>query len=192
MYEKLYEQDRQLREEADELLSSRGIIKILEHYGKVYISGSYFLQLMTWRDLDIYLENDSITVEEFFELGKELVTALTPRKMSFHSNRELRIADEPKGLYWGIRAGFQNVVWKIDIWGFDKSTCLEKINLCNKIVDLLTLEKRNHILYIKNELWSHPDYRDKITSMDIYNAVLFDNVSDINGFWNYVRSKKNQ
>ena len=190
MYDKLNEQDRQLRAEADQLLNNR-LLKILGRFGQVHITGSYALKLMTWRDLDIYVENENISVEDFFELGKQLASNLTPRKMSFKNTRTFIQENEPIGLYWGLRVGdLQETIWKIDIWAFDCATCLEKIDVCNKIGDLLTPESRNYILSLKDQLHTHPDYRDTITSMDIYDSVLFKNVHDLNGFWEYIREKK--
>ncbi|MDU0206457.1 hypothetical protein ACYEXS_32085 [Paenibacillus sp. MAH-36] len=49
-----------IKTEADGILHENGLIRILEGYGKVFISGSYLLDLMTWRDLDIYLANDKM------------------------------------------------------------------------------------------------------------------------------------
>ena len=46
--------------EASTILYDYNLLEILEKYGTPNINGSYSLQLMTWRDLDIHLENDEI------------------------------------------------------------------------------------------------------------------------------------
>ncbi|RLI51537.1 hypothetical protein DRO61_02215 [Candidatus Bathyarchaeota archaeon] len=52
--------------EANTILNDYNLLKILEKFGTPHIHGSYSLNLMTWRDLDLYLENDEITVKIFF------------------------------------------------------------------------------------------------------------------------------
>ena len=58
-----------IKKEANEILNEKGLFSILAAYGKVNISGSYSLDLMTWKDLDIYLEAENITKKKFFKLG---------------------------------------------------------------------------------------------------------------------------
>ena len=97
--------NEQLHQEADDILDKKGLRKILAQYGTVHLTGSYALGLMTWRDLDIYLENENLTEEKFFELGKEIVTLLNPVKMSFRNERMAGTKGLPVGLYWGIYLG---------------------------------------------------------------------------------------
>ena len=44
-------------EEAKKLLISDGLQETLERYGSVLPTGSYALDLMTWRDLDLYFKS---------------------------------------------------------------------------------------------------------------------------------------
>ena len=54
--------DRRLRAEADELLDGRGLRKLLEEYAPIQVVGSYALELMVWRGLDVLMEAPQITV----------------------------------------------------------------------------------------------------------------------------------
>ena len=101
MPDDLTEQDVRLRREANALLTDGGLVALLAEYGTVHLSGSYALQLMTWRDLDIYMEAPDITVDEYFELGRRIYSLLTPRKMHFNDHRNNPLEDGIKGLYWG-------------------------------------------------------------------------------------------
>ena len=107
MAEAYLRQDRELRAEADQLLDEKGLRALLLEYGTVHVSGSYSLQLMVWRDLDIYLEAPSLAVAEFFDLGKCIAQRLVPVRMSFIDNRSGRLDDVPSGLYWGVHLGSQ-------------------------------------------------------------------------------------
>src|SRR5437867_12506587 len=89
---------KEIHAEADELLDQIGLRKILQKYGNVHVTGSYSLGLMTWRDLDIYLENGAITENDFFQLGREIANLLSPVKMSFRNERISKTPGLPIGL----------------------------------------------------------------------------------------------
>jgi len=189
VYKDLIEQENQLRKEADVILYDKQIESILAKYGKVQVQGSYYLQLMTWRDLDFYVQNDEMSINDCFDLAKELAVALNPIKLSYKNNLLQSVKNEPDGIYFGIKTKIvDEFVWKLDIWILDTKQFNEKFGVCEHILPLLTPENRKIILKIKNELCHHPDYRDSITSFDIYNAVLKESVKDINQFWLYQKA----
>ncbi len=129
----------------------------MNQYGIPHITGSYSLRLMTWRDLDIYLENDDLNEKDFFLLGKEIVSLLKPIKMSFRNERIAKTEGLPVGLYWGIYLGDErNGAWKIDIWGMDKKECLERLEFCNKLANKISPDSRIKILEIKSQCWTDP------------------------------------
>ena len=72
MPDDLTEQDVRLRREANALLTDGGLVALLAEYGTVHLSGSYALQLMTWRDLDIYMEAPNVSVDAYFDLGRRI------------------------------------------------------------------------------------------------------------------------
>ena len=162
----LTEQDEALRREADALLAR--ILPILRDFGTPHVSGSYSLQLMTWRDLDIYLEMTPPDAVAFLELGRRLGETLHPRKMSFTDHLNFPATEPVTGLYWGIRSDG----WKIDVWGVAPEVCSERLGCCESLRARLTPETRLAILTIKNEICRLPEYRKTITSQDIYEAVL--------------------
>ncbi len=61
--------DQNLRAEADGILEARGLRRLLEEYAPIHITGSYTLQLMVCRDLDLLMESPGTRIPEFFELG---------------------------------------------------------------------------------------------------------------------------
>ncbi len=182
--------DKQIHEEANEILRKKGLRKILKQYGIPHITGSYSLGLMTWRDLDIYLENDDLSETEFFGLGKKIASSFNPVKMSFRNERIAKTEDLPIGLYWGIYLGDERKgAWKIDIWAVDKKECQKRLEFCNNLANRITPDSRIKILEIKSQCWTDPQYRKNYTSNDIYTAVLDKNVNDIEDFKIYLRDK---
>ncbi|HEV8287315.1 MAG TPA: hypothetical protein VGQ09_23565 [Chitinophagaceae bacterium] len=182
--------DKQIHEEADKILENKGLKKILNQYGITHVTGSYSLDLMTWRDLDIYLENDDFSENDFFQLGKEIANLLNPVKMSFRNERLARTEGLPFGLYWGIYLGNERKgAWKIDIWAVDKEECQKRLEFCNNLAKKISFDSRIKILEIKSQCWADPQYRKYYTSNDIYTAVIEENVKDIEEFRMYLRDK---
>jgi hypothetical protein len=190
MAESLDKVDAALHAEADGLLARTGLKDLLSRAGTVHVSGSYALRLMTWRDLDIYLEAPGMTVSEFFALGSRIAELLDPWKMFFTNNRGRLDAKYPPALYWGIRLGdIRKGAWKIDLWAMDSDACRLALENCEQVAARLTPRSRQAILALKAELWNHPAYRDTITSKTIYDAVLDGGVTDLDGFWGFVRCR---
>ena len=174
--------DHQLRAEANEILDLKGLRSLLEAYAPISVVGSYALQLMTWRDLDILMDAPGITVADFFELGRRVTTLLSAWKMFFTNNRDHN--QIPCGLYWGIRLGdIKTGAWKIDLWAFDSEQYSTKIQECKHLHRRLTSVNRVTILRLKSRLWNDPRYRDTITSQHIYDAVLDHGVQSLDDFW---------
>lgn len=180
-----------IQKEADEILIKKDLLGILNSHGIPHISGSYALNLMTWRDLDIYLQVDNISEIDFFALGGKICTVLTPVKMSFRNELIAKTKNLPAGLYWGIYFGNERAgAWKIDIWAVNVSECQRLIKYCTDIKQKLTSETVLQILKIKSQCWKDPEYRRTYISSDIYNAVLEKNVTDIEGFKMYLKTIK--
>ena len=191
MSKELVESDKSIRCEADKLLEETGLRKLLSQYGHVHVAGSYLLQLMTWRDLDMYVEAEEVvSVRDFFALGGRIAELLRPTKMFFDNNilagRELL----PRGLYWGIRLGdLSQGAWKIDIWMVDTKTCRELLGYIDQISQRLTPQSRQQIMSIKSEFCQHPRYRKNFSGTTIYQAVLEDGVTTSDEFFGYLSQR---
>jgi len=182
--------NEQIRQEADDILDVRGLRKILNDYGGVHVTGSYSLGLMTWRDLDIYLENDDLSETRFFELGKQINSLLKPVKMSFRNERVAKTKGLPVGLYWGIYLGDERKgAWKIDLWALGKEECKTRLKFCSDLGAKISADAAIKILEIKSRCWTDPHYRKFYTSNDIYTAVLDNQAHDLESFKIYLQNK---
>src|SRR2546425_752977 len=104
--------------------------------------------------------------------------------MFFTNNRDHERTGYPRGLYWGIRLGdIRKGAWKIDLWALDSEHCREKLQECEDLRKQLDPRNRLMILSLKASLWSDSRYRDRITSQDVYEAVLQHKVETLDGFW---------
>ena len=180
----------EIKKEADHLLYKNGLLTILEKYGTPHISGSYYLNLMTWRDLDIYLEVDEQSETNFFSLGGDIASSLHPVKMHFRNELIAQTKGLPLGLYWGIYFGNERTgAWKIDIWCVKAEECKRLMDYCSTLNDKITPESSVHIMNIKSQCWTDPLYRKSYTSTDIYTAVLEKNIHTSEAFKDYIMSQ---
>lgn len=184
--------DEALRGEADEILWERGLHRLLAQHGVVYPAGSYALQLMVWRDLDLYLVAPGITVDAFFRLGHRVSELLDAPKMHYRDERIGRTPGLPRdGLYWGIYLGDERAgAWKIDLWALDEEEHRRLQAYQDMIEARLDDETRRRILHIKSAVWMRPGYRVRYSSQDIYRAVLDHGVADVDAFDAYLRVHK--
>ena len=170
--------DAELRAEADRLLES-GLRDLLEAFGDVHITGSYVLELMAWRDLDIHIVRDDLDQTAFFRLGRDVAALLRPHRMHFRDETVARTPGLPRGLYWGVYLGDErNGAWKIDIWTTSRADFEPSRRFNARLLERLTPERREAILAIKSACWQDPEYRRSFSSADIYDAVLDRGVRD--------------
>jgi len=181
--EELIRQDEALRAEVVELLDARGLRRIFADYGTVHVTGSYALRLMTWRDLDIYLEVPDLSLGWFFEMGGRTAALLSPARMTFHRDREGHSElNGHEALYWGIKPDTIGEQWKIDLHAVRPGSVRPLLARNERIAARLTPETRLVILRLKDACWRHPEYRKGFASQDIYDAVLDHGVRDGHGF----------
>lgn len=184
------ENSDKLKTEADQILYDHGLLMMLSTYGTTHISGSYYLNLMTWRDLDIYLEVESIEKFDHFKLGNEINRAFNPVKMSYRNELISQTPGLPAGLYWGIYLGNERKgAWKIDIWVLETVECLRLVDHCKRLNEILTVDNRRNILAIKEDCWRDVEYRRSYGSSDIYTAVVWQNVTNTIEFKMYLNRK---
>src|SRR3954468_6024179 len=112
----IHERAAQIRKEAGTMLHGQGLLTTAQQFGETFVGGSYFLDLMVWRDLDVYIKAPDVSIADFFALGVEVTERFDAWKSFFTDNR----ARDPGGLYWGIRLGdLSEGAWKFDIWAVD-------------------------------------------------------------------------
>lgn len=180
--------DASIRKEADEIIYGKGLHNILSGFGIPFYTGSYALHLMTWRDLDIYLETENLSEKNFFELGSKIVVQFQPAKMSFRNERIAKTSGLPNGLYWGIYLGNERAgAWKIDVWTMDIDECRQRLGYCDNLFKRISDSDRKKILEIKSKCWQDPLYRRSYSSSDIYSAVLDKGIENFEQFRKWVQ-----
>jgi hypothetical protein len=179
-----------LRAEADRLLDS-GLRCVLSSFGEMIVVGSYALELMAWRDLDIEIVAARPSRAAFFDLGGRIADVLTPPRMHFRDETIARTPGLPDGFYWGIHFGDERCgAWKVDIWCVDTAQAEAMEAHMNRLRAKLSPDSRRTIIAIKSQVWSDPGYRRTFFSQDLYTAVLDHNVRDVDAFREFLRARR--
>jgi len=189
---KLEKQNLLLIREADKLLYEYGLLKIMKKYGIPFITGSYVLGLMTWRDLDIDLEIDNVTEQRFFQMGGEIAATLKPWRMSFRNELMGKTRSLPLGFYFGVHTRILGVSkdWKIDIWSMNTEQIKQAKREFSALQAGVNATNGLIILEIKNHFCQHPEFLVGIHSLDIYNAVLKDGINTIEQFSTWIKENR--
>ncbi len=188
----LEKQNSVIVSEANKILYDYGLLAILGKYGNPVPTGSYVLGLMTWRDLDIYIEANEITESRFFQLGGEVALRLKPQRMHYRNEFLGKTADLPVGLYWGVYVSglVTPEEWKIDLWAIDAEQRKSVQKEFDKLRASIGDERRLVILEIKNHFYKHPEYRRGFGSVDIYHAVIEEDIRSVREFAKWLEKNR--
>ena len=172
----LLRRQESLQAEAGQVLADLSLPALLARAGQPVQVGSSVLGLMVWRDIDFNVLCDPLSADLAFETVRPL--ASNPRVRTLRYSNETRHFNptgqpQDEGYYWGVRshtaAGDE---WKIDIWFLPRAVPRPEVALLETLPKRLTPETRLAILWIK-DLWHRlPTYRDRVLSVDIYDAVV--------------------
>jgi len=167
-----------LHREADRIIYDSGIDKILNTYGNVFYTGSYFLNVMVWQDLDItiVMKPDPYSIEAFFEIGRKIARIDFVTSLRFDNFYKRKVQNLPEGLYWGIRfdSGNQNKPWKIDLWAKDKQSFAQDRTNMESILQKMDQETRKLIIETKHSLLTPEGRTLELSGYQIYKAILFE------------------
>lgn len=170
------------KEQADHILYQCSLLDELKKYGIPHIIGSYRMDMMAWNDLDIDVENDKMSLDKLYILSDYIIKTFHP--VWYEAKEEL--TDENKTVWFhGFEALVEGQLWNIDIWFFDKATIEKAEQYCDSITrqvsDIPSLKQS--IIDIKQELIARRLYSfEQYTSMDVYNAVLNQQITNIDDF----------
>ncbi len=178
--DQLIETAYDLRIAAETLLSQSGLPSVLKQYGTLHSTGSYYYDLMTWRDIDLCLSVSRIDIAVAFSIGKDIASLPGVGSMYYRNELVLRTAGNPEGIFWCIDLRDHiSELWKIDVL-ISTNNVIENVRMPGLLLkQSLTAATRSTILKIKAELSKRPAYRREYRSTDIYRAVINAGVTNI-------------
>lgn len=170
------------KEHANCILYELGLLNQLNKYGKSHIIGSYGMDLMAWNDLDIDVENDSMSLEKLHQLTNYILNNFNP---TWYEAKEEINEQGNKVWFHGFEFYLDNELWNVDIWFLDKETIEKAEKYCDDISARINKNEQLKIsvIEIKQELIKRNLYSfNKYTSMDVYDAVLNKGIMGIDDF----------
>lgn len=173
----------ELKNKALEILSEMDLLEFLTaNFGETHIVGSVELDLMVWRDIDIeVIATNKPTKENAISVAGFIYKNNHVRRVTLIDYTDGDGIKKPKGQYVGAEYTENGNKWKIDVWLLDTQSS-RSFEVTNTLKSKITPENRKIILNIKNDLFEHPKYRKEFVSVDIYNAVIEDNVHNTQEF----------
>lgn len=183
-----------IRAQAESLLVEKGIASLLQSTGTLHFAGSYALNLMTWRDLDLQLDPkeglDPTAIYMF------LLSALSADPQ-LHEAKFFRFLGDYKPHYLRGHA-FQFVfdtpslggIWKLDVWVLPSAEIESNQSYLAQLNERLTPETRALILKLKTELMQATGQVPKGGSRHLYEAVLMENLRDRAAIFDYLKRHK--
>lgn len=183
----LIENANNLQKETNDLIAKMQLNDKLTPIGELKLVGSATYNLMTWRDVDFDLVTPAIPDNDIYlKAVKSLFETSGVRKVTLVDNRNQKEKDRPKSMYIGLSyEDEKGEIWKFDIRLLSKESVTTNI-IENLIKSKLTDNLRVCILDIKSQVHNNPKYHKGFSSVDIYNAVLLNGVTDIDGFVKYL------
>lgn len=160
-------------EKADSLMYNHGLSNLLEKYGDVYLVGSYIMGIMTWNDIDFYIDKSSLNRHNYCKLTSDILEKITPSRFNGELDIENNLA------FFGFETGISGERWNVDIWWKDKAEIDDSIAYANDMVHLMKErpELKNAVMRIKRDLIMRGFYgidkgKKHYHSKEIYDAVF--------------------
>lgn len=190
MNKELLEKSITNRNTAIKLLEITKIKEILSRYGEVHEHGSYLYDLMLESDIDLIVSSKEVSDEQAANLSKKLIETNQWNSFMYCNWMTLPSFDKaanplfPFGYYYCLKKEFENKRWKVDIFYIPNNELkriLRPRPVYNDEQKLIILDLKNH-----KRLGRLPA---EMSSQLIYNAVIEDNVNNLEEFISWHKSK---
>lgn len=178
------ERARALRNEADTVLE---MVQLREHcasIGQIIFSGSYFLDLMMYPDIDLYLP--LTTPKILFALAAKFAEYDFVKKIIFEKGEP---GELEKGFYLKpiIEYGNWKRPWKIDIWSLPLDIVNKKQKEIQNFKDRMTPAQRKLILEYKYSILTETGRTPMYSGIYVYRAIIDLGLKDFNRITDYLK-----
>jgi hypothetical protein len=177
------ERSAKLRQEADIVAEEIGLWRVLSSYGRVVPTGSYFLDVMVYPDVDLYMSK--VSLAQLFEIGAQLAESDLVFEVVFAKSK---VTDLPGGLYLKPRVeyGDWGRPWKFDIWSIEDALIEEKMACMYHFRDEMTESLRERILNYKVSVLTEGHRTPMYSGYFIYKAFIDEGLTDFQQVTQYL------
>ncbi len=180
------ERAARLRQEADYLLDTIRFKKIIHPYAQVYPSGSYFLDVMVYPDIDLYITK--VSFDQLFQIGAQIARHELVIQVVFEKSTDPVLL--PQGLYLKPRLNYGDWgrPWKIDIWSLAEDVIHARMAEMYHFRDRLTPALRQEIIRYKLSILTSQKRTPMYSGYYIYKAFIDEGLTDDESVTNYLIS----
>jgi hypothetical protein len=167
-----------LQAEAAQVLAAADLAGAFAGVGQVEAIGSYVSGLMVWRDLDVMITAPAATASTVLAAVARLAAGGRLLRADFRDERGARRptpARTDERYYVVCRYEGPAGLWKIDITVWLHSTERPQVAEARHLASI-SPEQRLAILGIKEVWHRQPSYPDQVSGIDVYTAVLDDDI----------------
>ena len=171
---------REIKEAADRILHTYGLLDLLRPLGTPHVIGSYRMDMMAWNDLDIDIENEGMSLAKLHRLTGDILEIFHP---AWYEAKEEVTAEGKTVWFHGFEAVVDGALWNVDLWFFGRDTIDAAERYCDTIAQSASALQREQITSIKRALIEKGLYAfDQYGSVDVYRAVLEEGVKTVEEF----------
>ena len=172
-----------LKQEADFILQAVNLHEILQPYGRITPTGSYYLDVMIYPDIDLYLS--PVSVEALFAIGGQLAVCDLVFQVVLEKSQTARL---PGGLYLKprIRYGEWGRPWKIDIWSLADELIDEKMVEMHRFKQAMTAEIREEIIRYKYAILTPSQRTPMYSGYHVCKAFVDEGLTDFQAVTAYL------
>ncbi len=178
---------------ADKLKLEAGIVlelihlpEILSSYGKVFPTGSYYLDVMAYPDIDLYIT--TLSIQQLFAIGAQIAASKLVTQVVFEPTDDPVVM--PAGLYLKSRVnyGVWGRPWKIDLWSLAEDLILHKMTEMQRFKQNMSPTLREQIVRYKLSLFTTQKRTPMYSGYYIYKAFIDEGLTDFTSVTNYLIS----
>ncbi len=183
----------QIRLQADAVLERLQLTSSINKVGKLYFTGSYALNLMTWNDIDMQVvvqkelapSEALMQIMDLFVHQKNLIKA---QIINFNNDYK---PHWPKGMCLAAKIDFPDLggIWKFDIWSLQDEDFRKNRQLLDQLQTALTESTRKLILEMKHLLMQKEGRVPKMGSYWLYQAILIQGLSEKQAILDFLDAK---
>lgn len=176
---------KRLKAEADDLLQKIRLDEIIQPYATITPTGSYFLDVMVYPDIDLYISQ--VSIEQLFHIAAQLAQSELVIAVVFEKSVNPSL---PGGLYLKPRLawGDWGRPWKIDIWSLEDGLIEQNLHTMRHFKEKMTPFLREQILRYKFSIMTPSQRPPPFSGYFIYKAFIDEGMVDFQQVTDYLLS----
>ncbi len=181
-----FETADKLKKEANVVLHLVRMDEILQLYGQVYPTGSYYLDVMAYPDIDLYITR--INLQQLFEIGSQIAACDLVSQVVYEKPDDP--VNMPDGLYLKSRVNYGEWgrPWKVDLWSLAEDVIQRKMEDMRHFQLKMTPLLRQQIIRYKLSVLTSQRRTPMYSGYNIYKAFIDEGLTDFESVTQYLIS----